>query len=101
VAEKELRDYEMTIIISPEVPEENVEAVVDRVNKLITDKGGVISEVEQWGRRKLAYPIEHFSEGHYVLSRFQLVPETGKDLEASLYISEDIIRHLLIHADGK
>ena len=99
MAEQELRNDEMIIIISPEVPEENIEAVVDKVNKLITDKGGVISEVEQWGKRKLAYPIRRFAEGNYVLVQFTMKPESGRELEAKLRISEETLRHLLIRVD--
>ena len=91
-----LYDYEMVLIISPEVDEERFEAILDSVNGFITGKGGTISEVEQWGKRKLAYPIKHFVEGNYVLTRFELKPTSTKELEASLQISENVLRHLLI-----
>jgi len=52
--------------------------------------------VERWGKRRLAYPIEHFMEGNYVLARFKLKPALSKELEANLRISEELLRHLLI-----
>ncbi len=96
VEDEHLRDYELVLIISPEVPGEKFDAVIDNVSQFITGKGGIISDVEQWGKRRLAYPIKHFEEGSYVLSRFKLKPTLGKELEANLQISEEILRHLLI-----
>ncbi len=91
-----LCDYELVLIISPEVVEEKFEAAVDNVSRFITGKGGVISNVERWGKRRLAYPIRHFVEGSYVLAKFKLKPEFGKELEANLRISEEVLRHLLV-----
>ena len=91
-----LRDYEMVLVISPEVAEEEFEATIDNVNRFITGKGGIISDIERWGKRRLAYPIRHFVEGSYVLTRFKLEPASGKELEANLRISEEVLRHLLI-----
>jgi len=96
VEDKHLRDYELVLIISPEVPGEKFDTVVDNVSQFIAEKGGIISDVEQWGKRRLAYPIKHCEEGNYVLTRFKLKPTLSKELEANLQISEEILRHLLI-----
>ena len=93
-------DYEMVFVISPEVGEEALDSVIDGINKSITTKKGVISEVEKWGKRRLAYPIKRFGEGNYVLTRFKMSPEQSKKLEASLHISEEVLRHLLIRLDN-
>ena len=98
--DKQLHDYELILVISPEVGEEKFEAAINNVSQFITGKGGAISEIERWGKRRLSYPIRHFVEGSYVLSRFKLKPESGKELEASLQISEEILRHLLIRLNG-
>jgi small subunit ribosomal protein S6 len=94
--EEARRDYELVLIISPEVSEEEFEATLNNVSQLISDNGGAVSHVEQWGKRKLAYPIEHFMEGSYVLTRFKMRPALSKELEAKLKISEEVLRHLLI-----
>jgi len=94
--DKQQRDYELVLIVSPEVTDEALDATIDNVSQFITGKDGVISDVERWGKRKLAYPIKHFMEGSYVLSRFKLKPALSKELEANLQISEAILRHLLI-----
>ena len=93
---EQLSDYELVLIINPEVVEEKFEATVESISQFITGRGGIISEVEQWGKRKLAYPIKHFLEGSYVLFRFKSKPTLGKELKASLQISEEVMRHLLM-----
>jgi len=96
VEDESLRDYELVLIVSPEVGEEKFEAIVDNVSQFITGKGGAISDVERWGKRKLAYPIRRFMEGSYVLTRFRLKPALSQELEANLQISEEVLRHLLV-----
>lgn len=93
------RDYEMVFIVSPEATEEKFGTTVDNISRFITDRGGVVSGMEQWGKKRLAYPIRHFTEGNYVLARFKMEPPVGKELEANLRISEDILRHLLVRLD--
>ena len=97
--EKELRDYEMVFIIRPDIAEDNLDPVIDKVSQLITGNGGTVSSTERWGKRKLAYPIKHFTEGYYVLARLQMKATAGKEVESSLQISEDIIRYLLVKPD--
>ena len=94
--DERLRDYEMVLIISPEVVDEKFEGIIDNISRLITETGGTISEVERWGKRKLSYSIKRFVEGNYVLTRFKLRPTLGKELEANLQISDEILRHLLV-----
>jgi small subunit ribosomal protein S6 len=94
--DKQLVDYELVVIISPEVLDEAIDSVIDSISRFITENGGTVSTVEPWGKRKLAYPIKHFMEGSYVLTRFKLRPKLSKQLEASLQISEEVLRHLLV-----
>jgi len=94
--DKPLHDYELVLIISPEVTGEDFDTIIDKTSQFITERGGIISDVERWGKRKLAYPIKHFFDGTYVLSRFKLKSMLSKELEANLQISEEVLRHLLI-----
>jgi len=96
VEDVQLRDYELVVIISPEVVDEKLEATIDNISQFITERGGIISSVDRWGKRRLAYPIKHFMEGSYVLVQFKLKPTLSKELEARLQISEEVLRHLLI-----
>ena len=91
-----MRDYELVLIINPEIGDETMDALIDKVSQFVTGKGGTVSSVERWGKRKLAYPIDHFLEGNYVLNRFRLKPALGRELKANLQISEGVLRHLLI-----
>ena len=91
-----MRDYELIVIVSPEVPEEELPSHLDKISEFITNKGCSVTEVERWGKRKLAYPIKHFREGNYVLTRCKLKPGTTAELEANLRISERILRHMLV-----
>ncbi len=100
VESKQLRDYELILIISPEIADENLDTTIDKISQFITKKGSAISDTERWGKRKLAYPIEHFMEGSYVLIRFESRPTLTKELEESLQVSEEVLRHLLIKKSG-
>jgi small subunit ribosomal protein S6 len=93
-----LRDYELIVVLSPEVSDDNVEGSIERVQQSITSRGGEIVEVKPWGRRRLAYPIKRHMEGNYIESLVRLDPEQIASLEANLRISEDVIRHLIVKA---
>jgi small subunit ribosomal protein S6 len=91
-----LRDYELVVIIDPEVPEENITTVTDRIGGWITAGGGEVTNVNVWGRRRLAYTINENREGTYVATQFKFSPKATLELERSLKLSEDILRYLLI-----
>jgi small subunit ribosomal protein S6 len=94
--DKKLHEYELVYIVGPEITDEVLETRVNNITQFITGKEGVVDGVEKWGKRRLAYPIKHFLEGNYVLTKFKLSPARCQELEANLRISEDIIRHLLV-----
>jgi len=91
-----MRSYELVTVISPEVDEEKVSKVIDKVNRFVSDRGGIVEETKQWGRRKLAYPIERFMEADYILTRFKLESKLLRELETDLRASEEILRHLVV-----
>ncbi len=91
-----MRDYELVMIVSPEVADEAVSATVDRVQQLILEQGGQVKEVNPWGRRRLAYPIRSYQEGNYVVAQISLEPQAVSALENGLKLSEDVIRHLVV-----
>ena len=97
--DRKLRDYEMVLIVSPEVTDAKSGATTPTPRRSRPAGRAGISEIAQWGKKRLAYPIRHFVEGNYVLARFKLEPPLGKELEANLRISEDILRHLLVRLD--
>ena len=91
-------DYEMVLVINPdvEVAEEQSHPIVDKVVKLITAKGGTITDINKWGKRRLAYPIKTFREGEYYLTQFKMDPNMTHELEANLKLTEEVLRHLLV-----
>ena len=96
-----MRQYELVMVISPDTNEEESSGLVERVGKFITDNGGVVKTQENWGTRKLAYPIENYREGSYVISAFNSEPSTANELEKLLRASQQVIRHLVIKQDEK
>lgn len=93
---KRLNDYELTLIIKPDASEEVVNGIVETIKQFVTSRGGNIVEVTPWGKKKLAYPIKHYLEGNYILFKMQAKPSVSKDLEATLQISENIVRFLMV-----
>ena len=91
-----MRDYELVLIVHPEVADEDVTGVIERVNGLITGGGGEITKTDPWGRRRLAYPIDGQREGYYVVEQIRMDPSKTTDLERSIRLMENIIRYLLV-----
>src|SRR5690349_12786625 len=94
-----LHQYELVTILSPQLGEEELPAAVERINNFIVNRGGEVTNVDQWGRRRLAYPIQRFNEGNYFVTDLSLDATRAAELEANLRISEDVIRHLLVRKD--
>ncbi|HJM89620.1 MAG TPA: 30S ribosomal protein S6 [Dehalococcoidia bacterium] len=91
-----MNEYELLYIVHPRRTAEETTAVIEWVAGLVTSSGGEILSEDNWGRRKLAYPINHETEGTYVLLNLNMPPEGANALEPPLVISEDIIRHIVI-----
>jgi len=91
-----LRNYELTVIIDPEIAEEDVPQALEKLTELIARRGGNIIGIDHWGRRKLAYPIKHHGEGNYVVAQLEFEPGKTEELESSLHLSEEFLRHLLV-----
>lgn len=94
-----LRDYELALVLSPELEEEGVTSIVDRFTQMVTNGGGEVKEIDRWGRRKLAYPIRRHLEGHYIVTQLRLQPHQARELEANFRLWEEVLRHLLVRVD--
>ena len=94
----DLRDYELMVILNPDIGEDEFPASLERLQQSIAGNGGEVVEVDHWGRRRLAYPIKSHLEGNYVLSQVRLDPERIAALENNLRISEEVLRHLIVKA---
>ncbi len=95
------RDYELGFIINPEVSEEQTRAIVERIEQIVSNYDGQVVRVNPWGRRRLAYPIQHHRDGYYVFIDMILAPETVLELDRTLKVSEEVLRHLIKRRDPK
>ena len=104
-----MREYELVLIVQPELDDEGVKAVVEQVRSEISGRGGEvilvgqladssgqIASPEPWKRRKLAYPIRKLREGYYVVMHAQMGQEALDNLDRHLKLSEAVLRHLLV-----
>ncbi|MDI3509065.1 MAG: small subunit ribosomal protein [Clostridiales bacterium] len=96
-----MREYETMFVINPTLDAEATQAVIERFKNLISEQGGEVRNVDEWGRRKLAYEIKDFNEGYYVLMEFAANPDLPAELERVYKITDDIIRYLIILKEDK
>ncbi len=90
-----MNKYELLYIIDTAVEEEARAELIARFNTLIAENGGEVTEVNEWGKRRLAYAIDYKTEGYYVLVNFNAVPELPRELERNLQISDSVLRYLV------
>ena len=89
-----MTEYEILLLLDPELAEEKQGEIVGRVRTLIEKGGGTVERHDAWGRRRLAYPIDKKEEGVYHLLSFSASPETLDELSRVLKIDDDVIRHM-------
>jgi small subunit ribosomal protein S6 len=94
-----MRRYELMLVIRPDVPDDKSQAVVDRTTRQIVAAGGQIVKVAPWGRRRLAYPIDRHREGSYQIVLFEAPADAISELEHTLLITEEVIRHLVTRVE--
>ena len=94
-----MRNYELVYILRPDLEDENLESVRAKIEQLITASGGQVLQVDSWGLRRLAYSIQRFGEGYYVLAKINLDAEAIQELRRGLGLTEEVIRYLLIRTD--
>ena len=95
-----MTNYELMYIIDPTLEQAQKESTIEAVKGIIAQDGEV-SNVDVWGTRKLAYPIQKKREGYYAVIEFTASPELPKELDRRLKISENVMRHMIIKKDEK
>jgi small subunit ribosomal protein S6 len=86
-------------IVKPDVPEEEIDAFVETLRTQLTSVGATVDKVEKWGKRRLAYKVEKFREGSYVLLQFTGGPEIVKELERRLRVSDAVLKFITVRID--
>ncbi len=94
-----MNKYETIFIISPEVNEDDTKALVEKMKGLV-ETSGQLESIDEWGKRKLAYPINDFNEGYYVFINFSSEPNFPHELERMYKITEGIIKDIIIKKDN-
>lgn len=90
------KHYESVIIFNAALEDDHIENNISRINDLIKNHGGEIVEIDRWGRKRLAYPIQKSKTGYYLILRFTAPSELITVLERSLRLDENIIRYLTV-----
>lgn len=90
-----MRKYECVYIISPTLEEEQVKAMVERFNNLVS-QNGELESTEEWGRKRLAYEVKDQKEGYYVLMNFSANPDFPAELERNFKITEEVLKYLVV-----
>jgi small subunit ribosomal protein S6 len=93
-----LRQYEIMIILDPEIEERTVAPSLDKYLTVIKNDGGTVDKVDIWGRRRLAYDIQKKSEGIYAVVDFTASPATAKELDRQLGLNEVVLRTKVLRA---
>ena len=94
-----MRIYEELFIVKPDAPEEEVDAFVETLRTQLTNSGATVDKAEKWGKRRLAYKVDKYREGSYVLLQFTANAETVKELERRLRVSDVVIKFLTVRID--
>lgn len=91
-----MKAYELLYFVAPSLDEETRAAVAKRIDTAITEGAGVVDEVEQWGKRKLAYEVKGLTEGDYTLVNFHADPKNIAELDRVLRITDAVARHMIV-----
>jgi len=91
-----MRRYELMLLLRPDLEDDKLQSAVEKVTRAIVNAGGSLSKVSPWGKRRLAYEIQHFRDASYFLIHFDIDPSEVRGIERGLLISEEILRHLVI-----
>src|SRR5947199_505029 len=90
-----MRRYELMLLLRPALEDDKLQSAVEKVTRAIVNAGGSLSKVSPWGKRRLAYPIQHLREASYFLIHFDVEPNAVREIERGLLLSEEIVRHLV------
>lgn len=92
--------YELAVVVSAKLEDDARTATVEKVKEYITRYGGVVTNVDDWGKRKLAYEIQKMSEGYYYFIQFDAETDCPAELERHVRIMENVLRYLCVKADA-
>ena len=95
-----MNKYELAVVVSAKIEDEDRAATIEKVKEYITRFGGTVTEVDEWGKRKLAYEIQKMREGFYYFVRFESYAACPAEVEKRVRIMENVIRYLCVRQDA-
>jgi small subunit ribosomal protein S6 len=96
-----MKKYEVMYIIRPNIEDEAKKALVERFNNVLSENGAEVTETKEWGKRRLAYEINDFRDGYYMILQVNAPAEAVQEFDRLGKISEDMIRHIVIKKEDK
>ncbi|MGB4658271.1 MAG: 30S ribosomal protein S6 [Mobilitalea sp.] len=96
-----MNKYELALVVNAKIEDETRLATLETVKDLVTRFGGVITSVDDWGKKRLAYEIQKMKEGYYYFIQFDADPSVPNEIEQRVRIMENVIRYLCIRKDAK
>jgi small subunit ribosomal protein S6 len=90
------RQYEVMFIVDPRLDDASIQQAVEKYLGVVSERGGVLGKVDHWGRRKLAYEINHLNEGYYILASIEAEPVAMTELERVLGLADELVRHKIV-----
>ena len=95
-----MNKYELALVVDAKIEEDARVATVEKAKDYVTKFGGTITEVEEWGKKKLAYEIQHMKEGYYYFIQFESDSVCPNEVEAHIRIMEPVIRYLCVKVEA-
>ena len=95
-----MNKYELAVVVNAKIEDDARAAVIEKVQKYVTRFGGQISDVEEWGKRKLAYEIQKMREGYYYFIHFEADATAPAEIEARLRIMDNVLRFLCVRQEA-
>ena len=95
-----MNKYELVLVVNAKIEDDARAAVVDKAKAYVERFGGTITEVEEWGKRKLAYEIQHMKEGFYYFVQFEAAAEAPAEIERRVRIMENVLRYLVVRKEA-
>ena len=95
-----MNKYELAVVVSVKLEDEERAATIEKVKEYITRFGGTVTDVDDWGKKKLAYEIQKMSEGYYYFIHFEADGTCPAEVEKSVRIMENVIRYLCVRQDA-
>jgi small subunit ribosomal protein S6 len=95
-----MKKYETLFVLIPTLDEEGTKANIEKIKGVI-EQDGTVTNIDEWGKRRLAYEINDIAEGYYVLINFEANPELPKELDRIFRISDTVLRHIIVNLEEK